>query len=235
MAISAAMWARSEAGEGEPAGPSLGATLSGIGNLAVNQTFLNGIGEMLNAVQDPERYAQNWMGSLAQGLIPMDAFLREVATWIDPRIRDARGIYDSVRAGIPLWNQSLPVRHDAMGREITSAYGGLGTLLPAPVTKAGAAGPEDAETARLGVYPSATTRQVIVGKQRITLSPQQAEQEQQLVGEAQRQAAGRVMSSDGYWDAPDEDRAATLKSVMAAARRAAESRFRAGLAQGQVR
>lgn len=231
LAATAAMFDAHQAGQPIP---SIGQRIAeggfSIGNAMLQETFLESVANMVNAIQDPTRYSETELSGLMSGMLPAGGAWREVADAIDPRVRNARGVYDKVIAGLPFLRQTLPVKFDGMGMPIVSPNGGFQTLMPgAAASSSPPDGEAGAETARLGVYPGATESSVLIRRKRVSLTPAQAEDFQQFVGQAQRRAAERVMSAGGYWGMDDEQRARTLKYAMAGARRAAEAAWTSGL------
>jgi len=105
-------------------------TASVMQNLS-SKTWLSGIGDLVEAVNDPTRYADNWIKRLA-GSAAVPAGVAQVARTMDPTMREAESILDAVRARVPELSKSLPSRRDVWGKPIESE-GGLGPDLVSPI------------------------------------------------------------------------------------------------------
>ena len=104
-------------------------TASVIQNLS-SKTWLSGMSGLIEAINDPTRYADNWVERLA-GSAAVPAGVAQVARTVDPTMREAEGILDAVRARVPGMSKSLAPRRDIWGEPIVSE-GGLGPDLLSP-------------------------------------------------------------------------------------------------------
>ena len=92
------------------------AMLSTAGGNLLNQTYLQGVSSLLNAVQDPKRYASSWAENLAKGVIP--SVVGAAARYVDPTKRQTNSIGEAVQSRIPGMSQSLLPKVDVFGRKI---------------------------------------------------------------------------------------------------------------------
>lgn len=168
---------------------------------------------------------------MATGFVPFSAGLRAAARLQDPTERDAQGVYQRIVSGLPFAQESLPARVDPLGRTEANrgAAGVANAVLPSPVSSTAPLGLVDAELARLGVYPGPEGGTVVLGNQRVRLTPAQAQARQQAVGAAIRRAANAVVLSPGYASLTDEARRDLLQRDTERARRAASKQYDAGL------
>lgn len=83
-----------------------------------DQTYVSGVNDLMEAMDDPEYAAPRFLGRLAGGLIPFSGALRAAASATDPYLRDAKDPIEQIAAGLPGLSQSVPARQDAMGRDI---------------------------------------------------------------------------------------------------------------------
>ncbi|GFZ89559.1 MULTISPECIES: hypothetical protein [Sphingobium] len=105
-------------------------TASVMQNLS-SKTWLSGLGDLVDAVNDPGRYANSWMKRTA-GSLAVPAGVAQLARTADPTLREADTILDAVRRRVPGMSQSLPVQRDVWGRPVTSE-GGVGPDIVSPV------------------------------------------------------------------------------------------------------
>lgn len=105
-------------------------TASVMQNLS-SKTWLSGMSGLIEALNDPTRYAGNWWERLASSAA-VPAGVAQVARTIDPTMREAEGVLDAIRARIPGMSQDLEARRDIWGKPIV-AEGGVGPDLVSPV------------------------------------------------------------------------------------------------------
>ncbi|SEQ47323.1 Endonuclease YncB, thermonuclease family [Sphingobium sp. YR768] len=105
-------------------------TASVMQNLS-SKTWLSGMGDLVDAVNDPARYAKGWMKRTA-GSLAVPAGVAQVARTIDPTLREADTVLDAVRRRVPGLSQSLPERRDVWGQPVTSE-GGIGPDIVSPI------------------------------------------------------------------------------------------------------
>lgn len=105
-------------------------TASVMQNLS-SKTWLSGLGDLVDAVNDPSRYASGWLKRTA-GSLAVPAGVAQVARTVDPTLREADTIMDAVRRRVPGLSKSLPEQRDVWGRPVTSE-GGLGPDIVSPV------------------------------------------------------------------------------------------------------
>lgn len=105
-------------------------TASVMQNLS-SKTWLSGLGDLVDAVNDPGRYANSWLKRTA-GSLAVPAGVAQLARTADPTLREADTILDAVRRRVPGLSQSLPVQRDVWGRPVASE-GGVGPDIVSPV------------------------------------------------------------------------------------------------------
>ena len=97
------------------------------GKNLLGQTYLQGVSGMLNALQDPKRYGENWTNSLASSVIP--SIVGTTAKAIDPTMRQTNSIQDAIQAKIPGMSQNLLPKVDVFGQERQQGNTGLGRFI----------------------------------------------------------------------------------------------------------
>src|SRR5262249_8367678 len=102
-----------------------GMIVTALANNLVNKTYLAGLSNVAQALQDPGRYGSKLANTPVDSRVP--AGVAQLARTGDPVLRDARGLLDSLRARIPGMSQDLAPRR---------------TLFGAPITREGALGPD---------------------------------------------------------------------------------------------
>ena len=105
-------------------------TASVMQNLS-SKTWLSGLGDLVDAVNDPARYAESWMKRTA-GSLAVPAGIAQVARTMDPTLREAETTLDAIKRRVPGWSESLPEQRDVWGEVVTSE-GGVGPDILSPV------------------------------------------------------------------------------------------------------
>lgn len=96
-------------------------------NLA-DQTFMTGMGNLVNAVEDPERYGQKFITDILGGFIP--SLAAAGARTVDPTIRKPESVVQDLQARIPFLSKGVPAREsdfEANGQAVRK--GGLATQI----------------------------------------------------------------------------------------------------------
>ncbi|GAY19703.1 thermonuclease family protein [Sphingobium fuliginis] len=96
-----------------------------------SKTWLSGMGDLIEAVNDPMRYGESFARRLA-GSAAVPAGIAQVARTVDPTVREAEDILDAAKARIPGISTTLPERRDVWGAPITGE-GGVGPDIFSPV------------------------------------------------------------------------------------------------------
>ena len=121
----------------ETGSPSEALSKAAFGSLKsfTEQTFLTGINSAVTALNDPERFAEGYIGSLVSSFVP--TLVSDVARTKDPLERRVESIGERVKARIPGVRESLEPQVDVLGRERESVGNALEILLdptrPSPV------------------------------------------------------------------------------------------------------
>ncbi len=83
-----------------------------------NQTFMTGATNFVNVLQDPSRYGQNYVESLASSIVP--SIIGQTAADMDPLLREIHGMRDAMMARIPGQREGLMPKRDLFGQPIPS-------------------------------------------------------------------------------------------------------------------
>lgn len=111
------------------------AVVAGVAENTLSKTFVSGIDDFLNAVEDPERYLEGYLKRQAGAFVPYSSLRRDIAKIQDPYIREAWTLADKLRqnSGIPGYSEELPLSLDLYGNPRQYASGAIvGPLSPFP-------------------------------------------------------------------------------------------------------
>ena len=105
-------------------------TASVISNLA-SRTWLSGVTDALDAIQDPERYSGNFIKRLI-GSATVPTGSAQLARWLDPVSRETPDVGSYMSSRMPGMSDGLLPKRDVWGRPITSE-GGVGPDIISPI------------------------------------------------------------------------------------------------------
>lgn len=101
-----------------------------LGRNLVDQSYLAGLSDVLNAVNDPERYGGNVLERFAGSLVPASSALRTATRAIDPTVRDPQGIQEAIQATIPGLSQQVRAKETSFGEPIVREGGAVRQAFP---------------------------------------------------------------------------------------------------------
>jgi hypothetical protein len=124
--------------EEEQVNSMIAAVVGGVANNTMSKTFLQGFADFSEVMNDPNRYAANYLENLGGNIVPYAAFRRQFNQINDPLIREAWTLREKleVGSGIPGWSKDAPPKLDIFGQPVERAGGEfLGPLSPFPATE----------------------------------------------------------------------------------------------------
>lgn len=192
----------------------ISSTIARAGKSALDQSFLSGVGDLIDALNDPSA-ADKFFGRLAQGFIPLSGLARNVTQTVDRTVRDPEGIIEHVEANVPGLSTLVDPRLTRFGedveREGTSA-------LWAPEAEPVQHDWINDELSRLGVNVGMPSERLqaptALGGQKIAMSDEDALELRRFRGRSVRANLSAVMGAPGYESLPDYVRADLLRRAV---------------------
>lgn len=136
------------------------AAAGAVGAMALDKTYLSGLGGVVEYLSDPTRYGEGFLADLISPIVPNLA--RDVERIKDPMLREAANIVDRVRSRVPVLSEGLPVKVDLWGDPV-SQVSDLGAVydafIPVPI-RTEKATPIDKELLRLHADVAMPTKQM---------------------------------------------------------------------------
>ncbi len=129
-------------------------------NAITNQTFLQGITNVVNALSDPTRFGPRFAQGFARSAIPN--IIGQPTEMADPYMREVDSMADAIRSRVPGLRQDLFPKRDVFGAPIETTDRLLG-ISPVSV-KADSTDKVRTEAARLNVGAGGTPKTVHVGR-----------------------------------------------------------------------
>lgn len=132
-------WSDFEGEEGQRDMDEMAAAIvAGIAQNTMSKTFVRGMSDFTQAMNDPTRYFGSWIEGFGEALVPFSALRRDLTKIQDPTIRAAWEYTDKLKksSGIAGWADDVPPRRDIYGQVLTHHQGDiLGVLSPFPRAK----------------------------------------------------------------------------------------------------
>lgn len=113
----------------------IGATVAAIAQSSINKTYMTGIGRIVQAIEDPDRYAGDYVAQTLSSMVPGISALGAAEQVVDPSTRETMKMLDYIKAKIPIVSQNLTIKRDLWGRPMTpdQVYGqAYDSLSPIP-------------------------------------------------------------------------------------------------------
>jgi len=191
-----------------------------IGAAMTDQPLFRGVQTLMEAVTNPTGHTvENFEAEAAAGFVPASSLLRTTAQAIDPAIRDPQGVYERIKAGLPMLSLQVPQRIDALGRpETHRGAEGAKAFLPSAIPEAAPLSSVDAEIARLqelgfrGIPRTGKTVQV--QNTPIPLGRAEQAEYQRLRGTLVRKVLEGTFASQEYKALSDEDKIDEVKGLV---------------------
>ena len=204
----------------------------------LNKTYLVGLSNVLEALQNPEGKGAAYVKQFAKSLVP--AGVAGVERLVDPTQREVDGVLDAMRERVPGLSEKLPPKLDIFG-EVMAFEGSLGPDVISPIyATREKKDPVVDELLRVGVGlsmpqkyilgtrpPGSTLAEERAG-QGITLTPEQYYRYGKLAGGNLRRELGKLFVSEGYRgasDGRDGGKALLIKRVVYTLREGAKVRL----------
>lgn len=188
-------------------------TASVVANLA-SRTWLSGVTDALEALQDPERYSGNFIKRLI-GSATVPTGSAQIARTIDPTARETPDVGSYMSSRMPGQSDNLLPKRDVWGQPIV-AEGGVGPDILSPIwTSTDRNDPITNEALRVGA--------TISKPQKGDLTAEQYDRLQDVAGSVARKWIGQLMASPEYQAMDRESQADEIGEVMTRARKAAKA------------
>lgn len=193
-----------------------------VGKDVLDQSFLTGIQQPVNAITDPVRYGKSYVGNLLSSPIPN--LVKDLGKSQDPYQREANSITDYAKSNIPLVRNTMLPRRDALGNPIPQEPTGVNAFIDPFNTKTPVNNPVVNELSRLNSVGANATPGKIAGTQTIggiktKLTPEQLDTFESSVGSQAMVALAELFKTEKYQSMTDEEKSSAIDSLMAKIRK----------------
>lgn len=198
------------------------AALGSLVNNTVNKTYMQGLSNFVEFMQDPKRnaewYSRQMAGTVAQPL----TLLSNIASENDPYAREGNSILDAIKYRTPGLRQDLPTKLDGFGEPVPNrTYPGGPFSIAAPIAQSQeSSDPVRQMAGRIGWDPTEFQKVLTLNGRKIEIPDDQHHELAQLAGRLTHRGAQRLMRSPG-WASLDDDQKRDQLEKMATKARAA--------------
>lgn len=213
--------------------------------LLPNQTYLQGIGDLLDAAKEPERYGPAYVQSLIGSLIPYGGTLNAIGDASDNVLRkpnpinfatgDFSGIPQAAMARIPGLRSSVPAAQDIFGNAAVNPRGGWNAvnypLSSLPVGN----DPAVEEMRRLDVRPPGAPMTITRNGQPVVLTASEQQQIQADAGDRIEKFVRQSIGDPGWANKSDAAKRQRLDDIITAQREVAEDVWLRSLDKDELR
>lgn len=206
-------------------------------NAVTNQTFLQGITNLVDAMSDPKRFGPSLLNGFARSAVPN--VVGQLTEMNDPIARQVNGMLDAVKSRVPGLRETLLPKRDVFGEPIDSTER-VGGISPVTVSKES----DDkvrTEAARLNVSAGAAPKKTHVGRGSgklgdVELTPEQRDIFTDKAGHLAHDVLTQLVNSPNWDPMPDLAKKRAFAKVFLQAHRAGAAAalppdLRAGIAQ----
>ncbi len=110
--------------------PSIAAMVAAsTGKFMIDQSFMRGISDAINAVTAPDRKFEQWSEGLVPSFFPYNSLGRQVQRILGMSARDPKGAWEALLATYPTTAGLVPERTDALGEPVVGAQSGPGAVV----------------------------------------------------------------------------------------------------------
>lgn len=205
--------------------------VSNIGKDFMSQTFLQGVQGPLNAINEPDRYAQSYIKGQVSSVVPN--VIKDVSSSFDPLQRETNSVGEGLQSAIPGLRNSLLPKRDALGNELPNEKAGIASFVDLFNSKTPVNNPLVNELSRLNIagfnsVPSKIDKSQTILGEKVKLTPEELDKLESQTGGALRPALDALVSSPVYQSLSDEEKQARIQSVVAGIRKKAKIDYKLG-------
>lgn len=198
------------------------AALGSLVNNTVNKTYMQGLSNFVEFMQDPKRNAEWYSRQMASTVAQPLTLLSNIASENDPYAREGNSILDAIKYRTPGLRQDLPPKIDGFGTPVPNrTYPGGPFSIAAPIAQSQeSSDPVRQMAGRIGWDPTEFQKVLTLNGRKIEIPADQHHELVQLAGRLTHRGAQRLMRSPD-WASLDDDQKRDQLEKMATKARAA--------------
>lgn len=180
-----------------------------------NKTFLNGISNAMNALEDPERHGATFLANIAGGFVYPSGFNRAMTRGFDDKVREPQGkgfqrIKETIFANIPGLSQQVREKLDLFGDPVQKKGNAFERILSPVPTSEVINNPIINELERLGVKVGIPGK--VQGK--VSLNSDEYYVLRRTTGQTLKAALTVLINSDRYKQMADSQKTKAVEEII---------------------
>lgn len=188
-----------------------------LGKDVLDQSFVTGLQQPVNAVTDPARYAKSYAGNSLSSVVPN--ILKDASKSMDDTQRESNTVIDYAKSSIPGLRNTLVEKRDSLGNVMKQEPTGLGSFLDVFNSKTPIENDVVNEFSRLNdegynVAPGKIQKTQTLRGEKSELTPEQLNQLEKEVGIKAKPLLTQLIGSVGYKSLDDEEKSKAIDKVM---------------------
>jgi len=191
------------------------ALMHGFTQNVLDESFMRGPAQLMQAVEDPGRYGQSYIRNFIASFVPYSVGLAQLARQSDPYSRQARTIMDAIKNKVPGLSETLLPRRDIWGEPLPNLRG-IGDFTAIYMQKVNN-DPTTQALLRNNYFPAAVDKKV----RGVTLTPQEYDDYARLAGRLAKHQLDVIVRSPDWQTLSLEAKHDTLQEQFRQAREAA--------------
>jgi hypothetical protein len=201
-------------GKGEEAAAHL---LFAVTQNVLDESFLRGPAELIQAVEDPERHGQSYLQNFASSFVPYSVGMSQISRAMDPFSRQAHSTIEAMRRKVPGLSEDLMPRLDMWGEPVPSQDALIAPGVTALYMKKVSTDPVNQALLRLGVAPAPIGHHL----RNVELSEQERDDFARTAGRMSKMNLDRIVKSPMFGSWPDHVQRDVITTVIKQSREAA--------------
>lgn len=204
--------------DGEELTKAIGMTVHSTGRLMEDEVGMQGLAGLMDAINEPDRKGARFVANFAGSWLPMSSFQRQVASAMDPYMRETKSVVDGLRYYIPNQRQGLQVKRDWLGAPMANA--GYGGDAPVPGVSAliqhrnAVPDPVSTEMAALDLRPAPPQNRI----RGVKLTPDLYDTYQATAGPFLHQTLSAYINAPGWHELPTSVRQEVVRNAIKVSR-----------------
>lgn len=215
LGIPANLYEASQDDKNEGFTDAAGMFVASLAKNMASKTSLTGLMDLVQAVEDPDRYGKQYVEKLGGTIIPSG--VAQYARTQDPYLRETADFVETLKSRVPGLRETLLPKRDIWGEPIKLG-GGLGPDLVSPIYESRIKNdPVTRELITLGITPSQPDKMI----KGADLSPALYDEYQMVAGRLAKTTLDGIVGQTGWTDQPAFVRREVITNTMERTRRMA--------------
>lgn len=183
----------------------------------LDQSFMKGPADLIQAVEDPERYGGRYVRNFLSSFVPYSNALAQATKRVDPYTRETRTLLDAIKAKLPWESQTLMPKRDVWGEPMANrdAIGGAGVT--AIYAKQMSTDPVNLSLAKMGIGITAVPKKI----RNVELTPEQYDDFSRIAGRMTKMRLDTIVKSPDFQTWPDQSKRDVITATVKLCREAA--------------